>query len=185
MEKEKTIWMTSRELAIAAALGSLNFAASAMGLVVPVLPAVAWDIGSAVQPIGAMASGPIGGIIIAILASIPRPVAVLNLCSYIPMCILYALCYYPIRNLKNRYRMPLMGLVIFLLNMLYLLPIGVWFVVYFYKMAPPEAFWPLIMTFVVPVLLDAIARIAVALAVLAVTPGFVQPTWWSRWRHKG
>jgi hypothetical protein len=63
--------LTSKQLAVAAVFGGLSFAWRAMGLVIPIVPPFVFDLRGVFSIIGAMASGPYGAFMIAILGGIP------------------------------------------------------------------------------------------------------------------
>jgi hypothetical protein len=168
-----------------ASFGGIVLVSVLLGLIIPIMPG-----GGAIyvlQPLtdtAVIATGPIGGFVLAILLGTPRPFALLNYAFTGWMYPLIAILYYPIRdwNLKKRY--PLTILIIAICNWI-TVPEAAAFYVWVYRLVPVDGYWPLVIfratTFVPPTIIaDAICLPII----MYLWPKYIRPEWWGRWKEQ-
>ncbi len=184
-KKPGIIWMSSREVAMTAALGGLGFASVALGLIIPILPGGGSVFAlQGLSPISSIAGGPIVGFLVTAIMGTPRTFAVVNWFLALGQLIV-AFGYYPLRNKSLPVRLGGFIILDFISWEAYGNWIGTWFLVDVYKVVPPDGFWPL-WAFMATVFTGAtliIDAIFVSIAFI-IFPKFMKPDWWDRWRGR-
>ena len=108
-EKPKPPLLTSRQLASAAVFGGLGFATRALGLVIPIVPPLIFDLRAVFWILGVAGSGPIGAIIVGLLIGLPSAFPLASIPCAITYGLVWCLLYKQIYYMKSAVRYVLLA----------------------------------------------------------------------------
>jgi len=167
--------LTARQVAVAAVLGGLNFACTALGIAIPgYLPVVSYEFMGMFVTLAIMATGPWGGLIPLIANYLVSPIGLWGVPTTLPYFIVFTPLYKPVYRIKNT------SLRVVALWIIICLGIAAenfsWAALYAYvfRLVP---FWPQVIYIFTtqPIWLTIYAL--VPSIVLVTNPSFVEPTW--------
>jgi len=109
-EKPKPPLLTSRQLASAAVFGGLGFATRALGLLVPLVPPLIFDLRAVFWILGVAGSGPIGAIIVGLLIGLPSAFPLASIPDAIVYGLVFCLLYKQIYRMKSAVKYVLLAI---------------------------------------------------------------------------
>jgi hypothetical protein len=178
-EKPKVPLLTSRQLASAAVFGGLGFATRAMGLIVPIVPPLIFDLRAVFWILGVAGSGPIGAIIVGLLIGLPSAFPLASIPTAIiyglVFCLLYKRLYYMKSSVKY------LGLAIWAAVSTYLGDTVLIIVfTYVYKMYP-TLMTGLVIDYTTSSVVWSLAAAIGIILFVKYAPEYAEPTWsWIR-----
>jgi len=184
-EKRARVWITSREAGVIAAFGAVGFAWNALGLIVVFFPPASWTLSNPLAYIGAIATGPFGGIILGLTSALMLYSMLADILDWIFTINFPAmLAYWAIKDVIKPIRYPLLFIQSFFIMQEDVWAWSIW-MAFPFKLFPPETLWSFNLIPIVPwSLLNAIIITVIVALVDQFAPGLLRPTWFDRYIGK-
>ncbi len=179
MSRQKAPLLTSRQLTSAAVFGGLGFAASVLGLNIPIIPPLILDLGAVFWILGVAGSGPIGAVIVGLLMGLPSAFPLATVTHVVIYGLVFCMLYKKIYAMKGVIRyvtLAIWAMVSVFVGDLALIVVST----YIYHIYPDLMTGAVIYT----TALSRTRSIAAALSIVLLVryaPEYAEPTWsWGR-----
>jgi hypothetical protein len=171
--------LTSRQLASAAVFGGLGFATRALGLIVPIVPPLIFDLRAVFWILGVAGSGPIGAIIVGLLIGLPSAFPLASIPDAIVYGLVFCLLYKQIYALKGVVRYVM--LAIWATVSVYVGDTVLIIVFTYIYHVYPDLMTGLVIDFTTSSIVWSIAAALGIILLVKYAPEYAEPTWsWGR-----